>query len=461
MMRRSLLLCCATALALIATACGSFTRTERDVYTITHSDTVVTDRVMNQPGERDNGIVHPSTRTVTMNRTMVQTDSVVERHYPAFIRLGLFEGIGTIGSASSDASSTYTGLFGVFYDVDRLLHSVPVDTTEGALFSGYIYRMGIAEWRLRWFDDDPDWSWGINAVEILQPDAKTENTLMGFGVLTLNKRFYLSKKIPYLAIRPSVALSMFPAQFVNASVSADAGSIGGVNLRLYAGYAFGARLFSSPIQFTNFPYFGVGASVLDFLNRQEELDVEWKYHEHSAWEVGLVDFVLLGSNAEFSAFAPEATGDKVPVMKGGTARVAYAAVALPVLDYRLSLGTTLFNTVFLGRDEYGIGFFPLRLSYHLNPFGSNSVIEPFFEYNIAPSTFSHLGVRFAVSVGDQTSLQIVGGWVNGDGKTNFNTGGGPTPQNSFSVVYLGIGANLFDRLFGRGDLRYGKGYQHE
>ncbi len=460
-MRTIALLTIIAATAIVLTGCGSYTRTERDVYTITQMDTVITDRVRNQPGDRDNGIIYPSTRTVTLERTMVQRDSVVERHYPAFIRLGMFEGIGTIGSAIDGAKSTYTGLFGVFYDVDRLFNSMQPDTTESATFSGYIYRIGIGEWKLPWFGDDPNWTWGVTAIEYLQPDNRNEHRLTGAGVLTINKRFYLSDKIPYLAIRPSVSLSMLPSQYVNASVSADAGSIGGVNLRLYAGYAFGSNLFQSPARFVNFPYLGVGASVLDFLNREEELDVEWIYHEHSAWEIGAIDFAFVGSSADRSFFVPEQKGSEVPVMKGIVGRFGFATIALPILDYRLSLGTSLVNVALVGAEEYAVGFFPLRLSYHITPFTNTAVLEPFAEYNFAPSTFAHLGLRFTVPVGEQMSVQLIGGWISGTNGSIYDSGQQVVGQLDFDAIYVGIGATIFERLFGREELRYGKGYPHE
>jgi hypothetical protein len=460
-MRRHVLLAAIGLAAIILTGCGSYTRTERDIYTITQMDTVVTDRVRNQPGDRDNGIIYPSTRTVTLERTMVQRDSLVERHYPAFIRLGVFEGIGTIGSAIDGAKSTYTGLFGVFYDIDQLLNSMSPDTTESATFSGYIYRIGIGEWRLPWFGDATDWTWGVTAIEYLQPDNRSEHRLTGAGVLTINKRFYLSDKIPYLAIRPSVSLSMLPSQYVNASVSADAGSIGGVNLRLYAGYAFGANLFQSPVRFVNFPYVGVGASVLDFLNREEELDVEWIHHEHSAWEIGALDFAFIGSSADRSFFVPQQTGTDVPTMKGMVGRAGFATLALPVLDRRLSLGTALVNIALLGAEEYGVSFFPLRLSYHITPFTNNAILEPFAEYNFAPSTFTHLGMRFTVPIGEQMSVQLVGGWISGTSGSAYDSGQRFIGEQDFQTIYLGIGASLFERLFGRDELRYGKGYPHE
>ena len=463
----------AIAASLFVAGCGSYTRTERDVYTITNTDTVITERAQNQPGDRDNGIIYPSTRSITMARSVHQRDIIVDRHYPAFLRMGLFEGIGLIGSPINGAKSTYTGLVGMFYDLDQLLFNRKQDTSQSSLFSGCIYRAGIAEWKLNWFDNDPGWSWGVTTAEFIRPDADNSHALIGAGVLTINKRFYFRSLIPYLTIRPSLSLSALPSQYINASVSAEVGSIGGVNVRAYLGYAFGANVIKSPVQFVSFPYFGIGASVLDFLNREEELDVEWKYHEHSAWEIGFLEFVLVGSSAELSAFAPEKVGSKIPVMKGGTARVGFASIALPVLDNRLSLGTSLINIVALGAYEYGLGVFPLRLAYHWNPFRTTLVVEPFIEYNFAPSSFAHLGVRCAIPVGNQMSVQLVAGWANGstgagiaipglpelgtriDNNTALNT------SPNFSTFYVGIGASFLDRLFGRGDLRYGKGYPHE
>ncbi|MBC8124950.1 MAG: hypothetical protein H7X70_04380 [Candidatus Kapabacteria bacterium] len=471
-MNTSLIVSLVVSTTLLFVGCGSYTRTERDIYTITNADTVVTERVQNQPGDRDNGIIYPSTRSITMARSVNQRDSVVDRHYPSFIRMGLFEGIGLIGSSIGDARSTQTGLFGMYYDLKSVFFNAKEDTSQSSLFSGYIYRVGIAEWKLNWFDNDPGWSWGVTSVEFIRPDGDNSHALIGAGVLTINKRFYFRSLIPYLTIRPSLSLSALPSQYVNASVSAEVGSIGGVNLRAYVGYAFGANVITPPVQFVSFPYVGIGASVLDFLNREEELDVEWKYHEHSAWEVGGFEFVLVGSTAELSALAADQVGDKIPVMKGGTARIGFASIALPVLDYRLSLGTALINVVALGAFEYGLGVFPIRLTYHWNPFRTTFVVEPFLEYNFAPSTFAHLGVRCAIPVGNQMSVQLVAGWANGSTGAGVTIPGIPelgrridddafSSTPNFSTFYVGIGASFLDRLFGRGDLRYGKGYPHE
>ena len=59
--------------------CVTITRTEEDLYTITESDTTIREEVHNPPGDRDNGTIYPSPRTVEIERQYVQRDSVVER----------------------------------------------------------------------------------------------------------------------------------------------------------------------------------------------------------------------------------------------------------------------------------------------------------------------------------------------------------------------------------------------
>jgi hypothetical protein len=476
---RPLTLVSALATILILQGCGSITRVERDTYTKVNLDTVVTTRVQNAPGERDNGIIFPSTTTQRTDRDVQRYDSVAVREYPAFIRLGLFEGIGTIGSAIGDAASAKRGTFGLFYPINDLLFGRSDDSST-QVFDGYIYRIGIAEWKLPIFGSSPDWTWGVTAYESIHADA--DNSLSGIGVLTVSKRFYYRSEIPYLSLRPSISLAAFPYQYVNTSVSADLGSIGGMNLRAYVGYAFGGsfgvsgrgRGRVSTYETIDFPYFGLGISTLDFVNREEETNTEWKYHEHSAWEIGALDFTFLGSNADRSFFSPLQSGADAPIIKGLTGRFAIADLALPVFNYHLSVGTSLFEALMLGPSEYGIGVLPIRFTYHWFPFKTDLRVEPFFEVSYAPSTFAHLGVRTAIPIGEQSSIQLVAGYVQGntgssipglDGKGySFITdrvGNVTAADPNFKAVYIGIGASLYDRLFKRKELRYGKGYPHE
>ncbi len=449
--------------SVLLAACGSYTRTERDVYTITELDTVVVDQVVNQPNDRDNGVIYPSSRTVTMDRSMLQYDSVVVREYPGFIRLAAFEGVGLIGSQLT-GNSTQTGLFGVFYDIDELLFGDTAPDEGGKLFAGYHYRIGIGEWKMNFFGDDPNWTYGITLWEQIAPDDDTDNLLTGITTLSVRKRFYLRDKIPYISITPGLHLTAYPSQYLHGTVSADVGSLSGVNLRLYTGYVFGQTGFGGNARMVNFPYLGVGIGLLDFLNREEELEVEWKDHEHSGWEIGAIDFTFLGSSVDSSFFSrqdPE-TQTQSPI-KGFSLSALNARIAIPILDHRLYAGTSLASFIIAGTNEYVLGCIPLRVGYYWQPLGGRFVLEPFAETAFAPSSYIQIGARGALPLSDQMSLQVVAAYLSGNpGSTaNYSLTGQPGGTGDFSVFYVGVGASLLDRVFGRNELRYGRGLPHE
>lgn len=449
-------------LSVIIVGC-SFTRVEEDVYTHTDVDTTEVQQVHNQPGERDNGVIYPSSRTVVVDRHLTQHDSVVERSYPNFIRLGVFEGIGLIGGQLT-GNSTYTGLFGLFYEVDNLLFKQEPEFGSVTLFSGFHYRVGFAEWKLRFFGDDPNWTWGISAFEIIQPDNDVNNRLYGAGVLSIHKRFYFREKIPYFAITPQLSISGGPSPFLNGSVSADLGSIGGLNMRVYTGFIWGVTNYVDGVG-VSFPYIGIGTSALDFLNREEELEVEWKYHEHSAWEIGVAEVQFVAStSAQRSVFAPKKTGDDKPGITGYNVRLLNTRLAIPILDNRLTAGTSIIELLFVGVDEYAVGVLPIRLSYFWQPFGNMFTIEPFTEFSYLPSTFVNLGVRAALPLSDNFSVVVTGGFVSGEtgSSSNRNQQGvqytAPSSQGvtglKFSSLYFGFGVSVLDRIFGKEELRY-------
>ncbi|MBI2794632.1 MAG: hypothetical protein HYX66_08310 [Ignavibacteria bacterium] len=449
-------------LSVVIVGC-SYTRVEEDVYTLTDIDTTEVQQVHNQPGERDNGVIYPSSRTVVVDRHLTQHDSVVERSYPNFIRLGVFEGIGLIGGQLT-GNSTYTGLFGLFYQLDNLLFNKEPEFDSVTLFSGFHYRVGFGEWKLRFFGNDPNWTWGISAFEIIQPDNDVKNRLLGAGVLSIHKRFYFREQIPYFAITPQVSISGAPSPFLNGSVSADLGSIGGLNMRVYMGFIWGVTNYVNGVG-VSFPYIGIGTSALDFLNREEELEVEWKYHEHSAWEIGAAEVQFIAStSAQRSVFATDKTGDEKPGITGFNARLLNTRLAIPILDNRLTAGTSIIEFLFIGADEYAVGVLPLRLSYYWQPFGNLFTIEPFSEFSYLPSTFVNLGVRAALPISDNFSIVVTAGYVSGEtgSSSNLDATGAPstTPLTpgvaglKFSSLYFGFGVSVFDRIFGKKELRY-------
>ncbi len=250
--------------------CGSITRTETDVFSDVKRDTTVITQNVNHPGNRDNGVIYPSSKVVQIEHDVNMQNYEVERHYPNFIRFGLFEGVGLIGSSSKNKIGA--GLFGVFPDFANLRDDFR--GTDSKFFSGGLYRLGIFEWRLRWFKDSQDWTYGFSGMEFILPNAKGEEVLVGIAPLYIRKRYFIKSDIPYITFTPSVGISLFPSQYLNLSGSLDIGSIGGLNFRTYLGLALGYNSVSSPQiknnDFTNeaqypvIPYFGIGISVLDF-----------------------------------------------------------------------------------------------------------------------------------------------------------------------------------------------------
>lgn len=442
-------------------------RYETDTYTKTERDTVFNYHVKNAPGNRDNGIVYPSSKVITKERYVSQYDSVVKRKFPDFIRVGFFEGVGIFGGAQKN--SIGTGLFGIHPSLSNLDTEFRGD--ESAFVPGGIYRVGIYEHRLRWFRDAPGWTIGTSIYEAIVPDARTERTLTSILPIYIRKRYYLREEIPYISWGPQFGIGLYPSQYVNAAMALEIGSIGGLNIRAYAGLAAGAnQTFTNQVEGSDFvdeaqtvvqPYFGLGVSVLDFRNRVPELYKEYKDHDHSSWYVGWAEFYIVNSNTEQSAFGEFEEGDlpESQVFNGFIFRFANAGVALPILNHKLYAGTSLINMIILGRNDFGLSFLPIRIGYWNELIKDELAIDPFFEYNYYPSQMYNFGARVNLRIFDNLSLSGVLGYISGSTITNDDLGddlieqfGNPT---DFSNYYFGIGINA-NRVFFERELRYFK-----
>lgn len=441
-------------------SCSTLTRTERDVFTISDKDTLVTYQVTNHPGNRDNGVIFPSSKVIMPERILNQKDSVVERYYPDFIRFGLFESVGTIGGNTDH--SIGTGLFGIFPEFDKLSDSYRGENNY--IFTGGIYRIGIIEHRLRWFRDSKNWTIGTHGAEFILPDAQGEKMLMSILPLYIRKRYYISEEIPYLAFTPSVGIGYFPSFYTNISGSLEFGSLGGLNLRAYLGLAIGYNPSYSPqIKNNDFqnnadgnssvvPYFGLGISFLDFHNLVRETETEWKDHEHSAWNIGLVQFMMLSSDAKESALS------KDNLFSGFQLKIANAYLALPFGTNSFYLGTSLLNFMALGQSSWGLGILPIKGGYwHILQEDELSA-EPFFEFSYYPSTIINVGLKVNLVISESINIGIVGGYVNGsttlkppqDISNNYGI------SQDFANFYLGINFGIVDRIFYPQQLRYNK-----
>ncbi len=456
-------------LAVTFSGCSTYhTRVEEDVHTISDIDTTTLSFVQNAPGNRDNGVIYPSSRSIRSQRHLLQHDSIVTREYPDFIRLGLFESIGIIGGDPDHAIGT--GLFGIFVDQENLKETFR--GKKGNVFPGGIYRIGIGEWRLRWFRDAEDWTFGYHIFEAIVPDARGEKTLTSLMTPYIRKRFFLRRKIPYVAVTSAVGLGWWPSKYINTSVSLDVGSIGGLNLRAYLGFAAGINLATSPVvennafasttQTSTIPYAGLGVSVLDFLNIVPETLKEWKDYEHSSWDVGLIELAVLNTGSDVSLFAETNSYGKVissPFIKGGMIRLATAYIALPILDNRIYAGTSLFNLLFLGQNEWGFGILPIRLGYWLTVIPDELTADPFIEYNYYPSAFFQVGGRLNLRINQMLNVHVLLGLASGsttrDVLSSLQSKSTGVPGR-ISNAYFGIGLSLGDRIFFPDELRYNK-----
>ncbi len=442
---------CAIMLAFAATlgGCFSYTRTETDVYTITQRDTTIRENVKNVPGERENGTIYPSTRSVEITRNYLNRDSVVNRYYPAFLRFGGFEAAGFLGTGGSTAGSG-NGLFGLY----KILTAKHVDSSK--LFTGNMYRVMPYEVRLRAFNDDPNWTFGTAAYEIFinQQDSsaglEANESLSGVLPLYVRKRFFLRDKPPYVMVVPFFGLGLIPSQYVNFGATFDVGSYGGFNLRAYAGYITGTKLtFKDPASKTSedvsFPYFGIGVSALDFVNKTEELFVEWKDHDHSAIEVSVADFTLLYSTSD-SADVFNSNQVSIGSFPTGIGiRLASANFPLPIADGNFFAGTSLFNLMAASKAEVMFGFLPIRLGYRKSLVENDLNLEPFIEYTYYPSSSFNLGVKASLKISDWVRMSVMAGYMTGSPNLDVLTGYEPLATvGDFSTFYLGAGVGIGD-----------------
>ncbi|ROL56138.1 hypothetical protein D9V84_09450 [Bacteroidetes/Chlorobi group bacterium Naka2016] len=452
-----------SAFVALLNSCGSFhTRTESELYTIVVRDTLNQIEVKNAPGRRDNGIVYPSSKVLQSTREITTRDSLVERYYPNFIRLGVFESVGLIGTATTDQLGA--GPFGIFPEVEKVPEGK--NGYEGKLFSGAYYRFGIGEWRLRWFRDSKNWSIGTSLFEIIAKDNYRNHTLSSTFPIYIKKRFFISEKIPYISISPSFGFGLYPSQYINPNVAFEVGSLGGLNLRLYAGYAIGQNPTFSPFnndpgsetQIVTTPYLGLGVSFLDFVNIVPELYTEWKDHPHSSWNIGMMQFALLYTNSDTSLGK-----NTKSLVKGVHLRIFPASISIPILDNGFYLGTSLFNGFIFGLKDIGLSILPIRLGYWRVILPDELSIEPFVEYNYFPSTFIHIGNRFNLKISESFNFSIVMGYVDGNNKRFVNAAKSYvndafdfTPYENFSRYYLGVSIGIIDRIFQSEELRYNK-----
>lgn len=436
--------------------CFAVTRTETDLYTVTIRDTTIREDAVNPPGEREGGTIYPSPRSVEISRRYVQRDSAVNRYYPAFLRFG---GIEAMSFLTTDASTegAGNGLFGLYDLLNRR------DTSDETVFGGSFYRLVPYEMRLRWFNDDPNWTLGTSVAEgfvrKLDNSSRFKNGEYLLSVINgyIRKRIFLREEPPYVMIVPFVGLSGFPSQYVNLGATIDVGSLGGFNLRGYAGYVHGTSSWfatgpGDTLDYSAaFPYLGIGVSALDFVNRTEELFIEWKDHDHNALEVAALNVDLVHSFNARDAFAGDTVEADAPAISGFVMRLGSATLPLPFGNRRFFIGTSLLNVLALSGRQLAYGFLPIRAGYRHNLLLDQLNVEPFMELTYYPSTSFQIGARASVQISEWIQGNATIAYATGsmsdevkEGLNNMFDGLDLQDGQEFSTVYLGVGVGFGD-----------------
>lgn len=440
-------------LVILFTGCSfSISRIESDKYTLTEVDTTVYTDVKNLPGNgRDNGTIYPSPRVSNSTRRYLQTDTIVERRYPNFLRFGIIEGVGLIAPGTS-TDGTGNGLFGFF----KSLSAKHPDDTK--IMGANIFRFVPFESQFKWLTDSPNWVIGTSLTEFItfQKDSSINldrgEYLIGVIHSYLKRRFYLRDEVPYIFYTPYLGVSFFPSQYINLGVSLDVGSYGGLNIRSYAGFVSGTTWVIGEKDGKNpnltFPYFGIGISALDFINKPSELEVEWDNQKHSAIEVSALNIAVVhtfGSDSKsfFNTVLQDSLGE---TFTGGILKFGTANFPIRLGDIEnFFIGTSLLNIHALNKNAVGFGFLPLRIGYRESFYKNVLILEPSFEQTFYPSMITNICLRSSLTLTDWTQFDIVLGYSHispfNDPASGFET---LKTTQSYGTGYIGVGIGIGD-----------------
>jgi len=341
------------------------------------------------------------------------------------------------------------------FNIDQITDSVhanlwnPGRTQQGAqnsIFKGELLRVAPYEFRLRWFDDAPNWTIGWSALELLSPDEFGKHQLISTGLNAyLRHRTWIRDRIPYVIFSPFVGLSAYPSGYINLGGELQLGSLAGMSLRAYAGFAAGFHHVNVDTGLIAFPYFGLGISVLDFTNRAEETEREWKEYVHTGINVNIFEASLLRISQKYVSFFD--TSLAAAPFQGLQIKLASIEVPLPFWNYHFWAGTSLINYMPPGFFQQGLGILPLRIGYRQYIRAEDLMFEPFFELNYYPSSFVNLGARLKLDTYTHENIGITVGYATGApgnfSPQAFNTGGVQS-ATSFNTAYLGLTIYLGD-----------------
>ena len=186
---------------------------------------------------------------------------------------------------------------------------------------------------------------------MLAKDEQKNNSLSSFGSLYIRKRYWFHNRIPYVLAAPYFGLGLYPSVYAN---------VGGELLLGRSAASIFERIWVMPTDSTGrrkilstFRTSASAFSALDFTNRVEETQREWKEYVHSA--IRGVD-----AECESSEVVRRSTElvrcrirlkSKLPIT-GMSIQLGTAHFPLPFADRHFWAGTSLVNFFSLG---YGTG----------------------------------------------------------------------------------------------------------
>lgn len=450
-------------LAILMTGCTgtlpyTVTRTETDHYTITTRDTTIREQIKNVPGSADdNGVVFPSSKTRRIYRETMSYDSSYDRKYPSFLRFGGLEFASTLTGAPGPGFGA--GIFGTYSLFDSSMMYRAIGLKQKSFFQGHIFRLIPMEYPLRWFDDAPDWTWGMSAYENIAQNIDSSRSLTSIATnLYIRKRFWLRDQKPFLIFSPFVGVSALPSTYINLGGELTLGSYGGFNIRAYAGVAYGFtwKFYRAekgePLPIITTPYIGLGVSALDFINKPADLMREWKDYAHSAVEICVLNIEPIYATAGYPNLFDTST-IKIP-LTGATIELATAHFPVHNLfNGKFWAGTTLFKLFAPGYNQQGFSVLPLRIGYREYLFAEDLTIEPQIELNYYPSQIANVSAKLKLNTFNDFSIGLTFGYASGSpgaflpGIFSEVTKRFAKDLSTFNTFYFGFTFGIKDRYY--------------
>jgi hypothetical protein len=347
------------AMHTLVTSCAFLNRTETDVHTISDKDT--TAFRINQI--KPTNSIYPTDKEFQKNNDLLQRDSIVKRHYPDFIRAGLFESYGGFSSLSGKGEQKYFGMLNQY--------------KNKRLFGFGHTRLGFLEKELLWDDDIKGFSYGVTFFEKYY--LNQERSIDGIFTLMLKKQHSLFDDYEMLRLSTVLEFSFVYDEYLNIFEVLEIGSMGGLNLKAKAGC-----LYSTKNEKGFHPYFALGFSIFDFANYPYENNIEWKDMKHKGRIISALTISTTLSGVEFDILET-----KIPIN---------------YIDKRLLFGINTVSTKYEdGETTYSV--LPISLSFMQNLYKEKFVLMPFYQIAVMPTTMHNLGVETLFRVSEMVNLR--------------------------------------------------------